>query len=103
MGRASGLTGAINEYHQYDNRAGTYLGLDVHYLDRVTLEGLHYDNHANPAAEDEVTGELCLAARASTPRACAPRTMRAGPPSCSGWPGRPMSSLRRWACWAGSS
>jgi len=56
VGRPGGLSGAIDEYHQYDNRAGTYLGLDVHYLDRITLEGLHYDNRADPAAEDEVTG-----------------------------------------------
>jgi hypothetical protein len=55
VGLSSGPNGSINEYHQYDNRAGTYLGLDVHYLDRIALEGLHYDNHADPAAEDAVT------------------------------------------------
>jgi hypothetical protein len=26
----------------------------VHYLDRVTLEGLHYDNHADPTADDSL-------------------------------------------------
>lgn len=52
VGRPGTLNGAINEYHQFDNRAGTYLGLEAHYLDRLTLEGLHYDNHANPGAED---------------------------------------------------
>jgi hypothetical protein len=57
VGLSSGLNGSINEYHQYDSHAGTYLGLDVHYLDRITLEGLHYDNRADPAAEDEVTDE----------------------------------------------
>ena len=56
VGRASSPNGAVDEYHQFDKRAGTYLGLDVHYLDRVTLEGLHYDNHANPSSEDVVTG-----------------------------------------------
>ena len=56
VGRPNGLTSPVDEYHQFDNRAGTYLGLDVHYLDRVTLEGLHYDNRADPAADDEVTG-----------------------------------------------
>jgi hypothetical protein len=55
VGRPGGLTGAIDEYHQFDHRAGTYLGLDVHYLDRITLEGLHYDNRADPAADDAVT------------------------------------------------
>jgi hypothetical protein len=44
----------IDEYHQYDNHAGTYLGLDVHYLDRFTLEGLHYDNHADPTVDDNL-------------------------------------------------
>jgi hypothetical protein len=52
VGRPSGVTGAVDEYRQYDNHGGTYEGLDVHYLDRVTLEGLHYDNHANPNADD---------------------------------------------------
>ncbi len=66
VGRPSGVTGSIDEYHQYDNRAGTYLGLDVHYLDRITLEGLHYDNHANPAAEDEVTGDYAWETRFDT-------------------------------------
>jgi hypothetical protein len=57
VGRPNSVSGAIDEYHQYDNRAGTYLGLDVHYLDRFTLEGLHYDNHADPAADDVVSGK----------------------------------------------
>lgn len=56
VGREGGLTNPINEYHQYDNRAGTYEGLEVHYLDRITLEALHYDNSADPAAEDVATG-----------------------------------------------
>jgi hypothetical protein len=55
VGRPNGLTGAIDEYHQFDDHAGTYLGLDVHYLDRITVEGLHYDNRVDPTAEDEVT------------------------------------------------
>jgi hypothetical protein len=66
VGRPSGLTGAVDEYHQFDHHAGTYLGLDVHYLDRVTLEGLHYDNHANPAADDEVTGHYAWQTRFDT-------------------------------------
>jgi hypothetical protein len=55
VGRPNSLVGEIDEYHQFDNRVGTYVGLEVHYLDRVTLEGLHYDNHADPAIDDEVT------------------------------------------------
>jgi hypothetical protein len=54
VGRPGGLTGAIDEYRQYDNHAGTYEGLEVHYLDRVTLEALHYDNHADPTADDNL-------------------------------------------------
>ncbi len=57
VGRPTGVMPPVNEYHQFDNRAGTYLGLDIHYLDRVTLEALHYDNHADPAAEDVVSGD----------------------------------------------
>ena len=56
VGRPNSLAGRVDEYHQFDNRVGTYVGLDVHYLDRVTLEGLHYDNHADPAIEDDITG-----------------------------------------------
>ncbi|HTV79822.1 MAG TPA: hypothetical protein VMF03_16330 [Steroidobacteraceae bacterium] len=53
VGRPGGVTGANREYFEADHRAGTYAGLEVHYLDRITVLGLHYDNHADPAAEDE--------------------------------------------------
>jgi hypothetical protein len=66
VGRPGGLTGPIDEYHQFDNRAGTYLSLDVHYLDRITLEGLHYDNHADPAADDAVTDRYAWHTRFNT-------------------------------------
>jgi hypothetical protein len=66
VGRGSYPFGPIDEYHQYDNHAGTYEGLDVHYLDRVTLEALHYDNHANPTADDEVTGAYAWQTRFDT-------------------------------------
>ncbi len=66
VGLPGGLTGENDEYQQFDNRAGTYLGLDVHYLDRITLEGLHYDNHANPAAGDEITGNYAWQTRFDT-------------------------------------
>jgi len=66
VGRPNGVTGANDEYQQFDNRAGTYVGLDVHYLDRITVEGLHYDNHANPGVEDEVTGHYAWETRFDT-------------------------------------
>jgi hypothetical protein len=40
---------AKNElFHEIDNRAGYYLGAQVRYLDRVVLNGLHYDNRGDP-------------------------------------------------------
>lgn len=39
-------------FHEIDNRAGYYVGAQVRYLDRVVLNGLHYDNRGNPAAYD---------------------------------------------------
>ncbi len=56
VGRPSGTAGAVDEYHQFDNHPGSYLGLELHYQDRVTLESLHYDNHANPSADNPITG-----------------------------------------------
>ena len=66
VGRPGGVTAVNQEYHQYDNRAGTYLGLDVHYLDRITLQGLHYDNHADPAAYDAITDQIAWSTRFDT-------------------------------------
>jgi hypothetical protein len=66
VGHGSYPFGAINEYHQFDNHAGTYEGLEVHYLDRVTLEALHYDNHANPTADEEATDAYAWQTRFDT-------------------------------------
>jgi hypothetical protein len=66
VGRGNAGMGPIDEYRQYDNHAGMYEGLDVHYLDRVTLEALHYDNHANPTADSEVTGRYAWETRFDT-------------------------------------
>ncbi len=66
VGRPSGVTGANAEYHQFDNRAGTYVGMDVRYLDRITVQALHYDNHANPTVEDNVTGVYAWETRFDT-------------------------------------
>jgi hypothetical protein len=35
-------------FHEIDNRAGYYVGGQVRYLDRATLNVLHYDNRADP-------------------------------------------------------
>jgi hypothetical protein len=66
VGRPGGVTPENQEYQQSDHRAGTYLGLDVHYLDRITVQGLHYDNHANPEAFDAVTGDIAWETRFDT-------------------------------------
>lgn len=47
----------LDEFHQFDGHVGTYIGVKGQYLDRVFVQALHYDNHADPAAYDEVTDE----------------------------------------------
>jgi len=66
VGRGNGLYGPIQEYRQYDNHAGLYEGLELHYLDRVTLEALHYDNHANPTADSAANDEYAWQTRFDT-------------------------------------
>ena len=41
-------------FHEIDGRAGTYVGLEGRYLDRITVRALHYNNNADPAAYDAV-------------------------------------------------
>lgn len=42
---------AKNElFHEIDNRVGYYVGAQGRYLDRLVLNGLHYDNRADPMA-----------------------------------------------------
>jgi hypothetical protein len=41
-------------FHEIDGRAGTYVGVEARYLDRVTVRALHYNNNADPAAYDPV-------------------------------------------------
>jgi hypothetical protein len=43
-------------FRELDGRAGEYEGLELRYLDRITVRAVHYDNQANPAAFDPVTG-----------------------------------------------
>jgi len=40
---------------QLDHREGFYGGLEARYLDRVVLRALHYDNRADPYAQDELS------------------------------------------------
>jgi hypothetical protein len=42
-------------FREIDGRAGYYVGGEARYLDRVTLLGVHYDNRADPTAENNVT------------------------------------------------
>jgi hypothetical protein len=40
---------------QLDHREGFYAGIEARYLDRVVLRALHYDNRADPSAQDELS------------------------------------------------
>jgi hypothetical protein len=53
----------LEEFHEFDGRVGTYFGLDAQYLDRLTVQALHYDNHADPAAGDPRLDEYAWATR----------------------------------------
>jgi hypothetical protein len=39
-------------FHEIDGRPGYYLGAQARYLDRAVLNLLHYDNRADPTAQD---------------------------------------------------
>ncbi len=57
-----GLPGAepvdgFQEFREIDGRVGTYGGVELRWLERVTFRALHYDNHADPASFDASTGE----------------------------------------------
>jgi hypothetical protein len=43
---------AAHPFEQIDGRAGVYGGLELRYLDRLTLRTLRYDNRADPTAVD---------------------------------------------------
>ncbi|MGB6450026.1 MAG: hypothetical protein WBE92_04680 [Steroidobacteraceae bacterium] len=47
----------LDEFHEFDGHVGTYVGLNGQYLDRVFVQALHYDNHADPAAFDAALNE----------------------------------------------
>jgi hypothetical protein len=43
---------SVELFHEIDDRAGYYAGIEGRYSDRVVVRALHYDNRANPAAFD---------------------------------------------------
>jgi hypothetical protein len=43
-------------FREIDGRAGYYAGAEARYLDRATLLAVHYDNRADPTAEDTANG-----------------------------------------------
>jgi hypothetical protein len=43
---------SIELFHEIDNRAGFYAGIEARYFDRVVIRALHYDNRADPEAFD---------------------------------------------------
>jgi hypothetical protein len=51
------LYGAL-PFEQYDHRAGLYGGVEARYLDRLVVRALRYDNRADPAASDSVSGGM---------------------------------------------
>jgi len=50
-------------FREIDNRAGYYVGGEARYLDRVTLLALHYDNRADPEANNALTGAFAWETR----------------------------------------
>jgi hypothetical protein len=42
----------IEFFHEIDNRAGYYVGVEAKYLDRLVVRALRYDNRGDPAAEN---------------------------------------------------
>jgi hypothetical protein len=58
VGKPGPLPGeGFTEFHEFDGRVGEYVGGEAQYLDRLTVVGLHYDNHADPAAYDPTVNE----------------------------------------------
>jgi hypothetical protein len=47
----------FEEFREIDGRVGTYGGLELRWLGRITVRALHYDNHANPASFDAALDE----------------------------------------------
>ena len=53
-------------FREIDGRVGNYFGAELKYLDRITVRGLHYDNHADPSAYDPVIKEHAWSTRFDT-------------------------------------
>ena len=47
----------FEEFREIDGRVGTYGGVEIRWLGRVTVRALHYDNNADPASFDAALGE----------------------------------------------
>lgn len=47
-----GRAGSSSVFHEIDDRAGYYVGIEGRYFDRVVVRALHYDNRADPEAFD---------------------------------------------------
>jgi opacity protein-like surface antigen len=47
-----GRAGSSSVFHEIDDRAGYYVGIEGRYFDRVVVRALHYDNRADPEAYD---------------------------------------------------
>ncbi|HEY1283577.1 MAG TPA: hypothetical protein VGE96_03785 [Steroidobacteraceae bacterium] len=59
VGRHTDAPNSNNElFHEIDHRAGFYVGGQVRYLDRAVLNGLHYDNRAEPTAFSPSIGDF---------------------------------------------
>jgi hypothetical protein len=47
-----GRVGSTSVFHEIDDRAGYYAGIEARYFDRIVIRALHYDNRADPEAID---------------------------------------------------
>ena len=50
-------------FHEIDGRPGYYVGAQARYLDRATLNVLHYDNRGDPTVEDEAIRDMAWKTR----------------------------------------
>lgn len=53
-------------FHEIDGRPGLYGGIDIRYLDRISIIALRYDNRADPSTVDAALGEHAWLTRFNT-------------------------------------
>lgn len=58
--------GGFQLFHEIDGRAGLYGGIDIRYLDRISIIALRYDNRGDPGAFDAALGEHAWLTRFTT-------------------------------------